>query len=135
MSLSGDSHYNRIKSDRHKINNMLGFGFQHQRGCGKRCEVCQDQPKLQLKEDGGKKQWWCRGCGTYTQISDTPTNEASKFQSKYGNVAGKTQSFIISQPKRKSKEEQLQDEDRDTMAASFGSSSARLDSYEQESPP
>jgi hypothetical protein len=134
MSVNPGSTYEQTKNSRHRINNMLGFGFQQQGGSGKRCEVCQDQPKLQLKKDGGKKQWWCHGCGNNIPF-DPITDDNSKYTSKYGNVAGKTQSFIISQPRKKRREDILADEDRETIAASFGSNSVELKEFRDIDPP
>jgi hypothetical protein len=95
-----------------------------------RCSKCLEQTRLVLKDvvtDGGtEKKMFCPTCGT-TQPFDQTTDVANtgKYASRYGSTS-KPYSFIISQPKRKPRVDALADEDRDTIAAAFGSSSVEL---------
>jgi hypothetical protein len=103
-----------------------------------RCLSCTTQPYLATQRDPkGNVTGWCKSCGTSYSLQNNPDVKlfATKYQVKYGNASGKTNSFIVS---RKAKRKttalggELSEEDKKDLAllGSSGEGARLVDSSE-----
>ena len=131
---TGASPYEDMKRNRHKINNMT-LGFTNTSPSAPKCSICLEQWKLQVStnSDGHKIGTCIRGCGTVFQLDEQGDSaNASKYTTKFGTANNqKYSSFIISQPRRKSKDALAEAELQDDIRKLTGSRSVTVKDSQQ----
>lgn len=115
---SGVSPYDSMKANRHRVNDMT-LGFNTSTSPLARCPTCVEQWKLEVSTTAeGKKIGKCiRGCGGEYPLEPNKDPESqSKYTTRFGTANNqKYSSFIISQPRKKSKYDLADEEAKEAV--------------------